>query len=277
MFRQRPYFHFYHSRFDKYKNVDHFSLSVDLLQFGKNKILSDIFFIPIGVGLSDCFDCIPFWSTNRVLTCAVVLTVQNFSCLPTFSQTSFESIGFPGTHQEKIILHSYLPVSLSLLFIWSAWLNSLLLGAWMQSHISRKEVPIFFLSCLALGSTQDEFSKMVYWMACPEQTSGMPLYRWFPCRDLLWKYTKCGVWSVRETVLIVSFFFFVRLAGVAVNLFRTGNSASYILMVMDCFKDFTSFSVFATADLQWLQMLSLQGQLILLCLLIICKQEYNCN
>lgn len=98
MFRQRPYFHFYHSRFDKYKNVEQFWLSVDLLQFGKNKILLDIFFIPIGVGLSDCFNCVPFWSTNRVLMCAVVLTVQNFSCLPTFSQTSFESIGFLGTH-----------------------------------------------------------------------------------------------------------------------------------------------------------------------------------
>lgn len=44
-------------------------------------------------------------------------------------------------------------------------------------------------------------------------------------------------------------------------------------MVIDYFKDFAPFLEFVTAALQGFQMLSLQGQLLLLCLLIVCKQE----
>jgi len=37
------------------------------------------------------------------------------------------------------------------------------------------------------------------------------------------------------------FLIFVRVAGVGAVLFCSGNSARYFLIVMDCFKDFTSF------------------------------------
>lgn len=67
---------------------------------------------------------------------------------------------------------------------------------------------------------------------CPEQTSGMSLYRWFPCRDQL---------PVRETVetvvrvlffFFLSSFFFFRQSSCCRNiLFCTRNSASYFLMV----------------------------------------------
>lgn len=109
-------------------------------------------------------------------------------CLPTWSWTLFNSRSFPGTHWENIYLDSYPCLSLCLLFLCSAWLDSLLLIAWQQTYTSRKEVPLF-LPCLALGSTQDEFLKMEYWMACPWNTAqmGMPLCSWFQCRYLLWK------------------------------------------------------------------------------------------